>query len=58
MCELMFKILNTFHATGLLLCPLKTSEKHLVSWFSVGIERDQMHEVGLSPITTFQQYLM
>ena len=36
--------INSFHATGLFLYPLKTSENLFM--FAGGIERDQCHEIG------------
>ena len=38
--------INSFHATGLFRCPLKTSENLWFSDVSGGIERDQWHEMG------------
>ena len=34
-------MINQFHATGLLLCPVKTSENR---WFLGVIKRDHQHE--------------
>ena len=39
--------MNPFHATDLFLYPLKTSEN---LWFSGGIERDQLREMGLCEV--------
>ena len=38
-------IINPFHATGLFLYPLKTSENVKFLMFSGGIERDQWHKM-------------
>ena len=40
--------INPFHATGLFLYPLETSETFYFLMFSGGIERDQWHKNGLS----------
>ena len=44
--NLIFKCLIPFHATGLFLYPLNTSENQRFSDVFWGIERHQWHEIG------------
>ena len=40
------KLINPFHASGLFLYPLKTSETSAFLMFSGGTERDQCHDIS------------
>ena len=51
--------INPFHATGLFLYPLKTSEKQkFLLMFSGGIERVQLHDRGYYFSSTFSDTLV
>ena len=49
-----FQILHSFHATGLLLHPLRLSEIRGFLMFSGGTERDQWHKMGQGDVLVNQ----